>query len=159
MQESLERIVFDVWLIELFITELFLDWFSAVLWAFSHWSFCFSLHFIFAWWTSLILCCMTRVINVSTICFESILFKRALEEKRFKETDELDENDNNDADEWEWDTWEKKERRWLCLLLTATVTSTLTQLWWWVEAIINSDDSSEANEVAVTAVSSNDSSE
>jgi len=42
---------------------------------------------------------MTRVINVSTICFESILFKRALEEKRFKETDELDENDNNDADE------------------------------------------------------------
>jgi len=37
---------------------------------------------------------MTRVINVSTICFELIL----------EETDELDENDNDDADEREQNT-------------------------------------------------------
>ncbi len=39
------------------------------------------------------------------------------------------------------------------------MTSTLTWLWQQVEAIIDSDDSSEANKIAVTAVSSDDSSE
>jgi hypothetical protein len=39
---------------------------------------------------------MMRVVNVSTICFESILLKET-----FKETDKLDENDDNDADEQE----------------------------------------------------------
>jgi len=86
---------------------------------------------------------MTRVINVLTICFELTFFKKTLEERKFEEADELNENDNNDADERERDTWEKKERRWLHLLLTATATSTLTRFWWQVEAIINSDDSSE----------------
>jgi len=37
---------------------------------------------------------MTKVINVSTICFKSISFKKA-----FKETDELNKNDDDDADE------------------------------------------------------------
>ncbi len=88
------------------------------------------------------------------ICFESTLLKRT-----FKEKDELDEDDDDDADEWKQDTWEKKKWLWLRFLLTATATSTLTQLWQQVEAIINNDDSSKANEIAVTAVNSNDSSE
>ncbi len=134
MQESLERIVSDIWLIKLSINELFFNWFSVVLWAFNRRNFCFSSRFIFTWWTSLILCCMTRVIDVSTICFKSISLKKTLKERRFKETDELDENNDSDADERERDTWEKKERWWLCLLLTAT--STLTRLWRRVEAII-----------------------
>ncbi len=159
MQESLEKIVSDVWLIVLSITELFLDWFSAVLWASSRWSFCFSSCFIFAWWTFLILCYMTRVVDVSMICFESISLKRTLEERKLEEADELDESDDDDADERERDTWEKRKWRWLRLLLTAIATSTLTRLWRRVEAIINSDDSSEVNKVAVTAVSSDDSNE
>jgi len=48
---------------------------------------------------SLILCHMTRVVNVSTICFKSILLKRT-----FKETDEFNEDDDDDADERERDT-------------------------------------------------------
>ncbi len=44
---------------------------------------------------------MTKVINVSTICFESILLKRTSEEKELEETDELDENDDDDAGERE----------------------------------------------------------
>ncbi len=47
---------------------------------------------------------MTRVIDVSMICFELISLKRALKEEEFKETDKLDENDDNDANERERDT-------------------------------------------------------
>jgi len=47
---------------------------------------------------------MTRVIDVSTICFEPTPLKRAFEEKRLEETDELDENDDDDAGERERDT-------------------------------------------------------
>jgi len=47
---------------------------------------------------------MTRVIDVSMICFESISFKKALEERELEETDELDENDDDDADERERNT-------------------------------------------------------
>ncbi len=47
---------------------------------------------------------MTRVIDVSMICFELISLKRALEEEKFKETNELDENDDDDANERERDT-------------------------------------------------------
>jgi len=47
---------------------------------------------------------MMRVINVSTICSESILLKKTLEERELKETDELDENDDDDADKREQDT-------------------------------------------------------
>ncbi len=41
---------------------------------------------------------MTKVVNVSTICFESILLKRTSEEKELEETDE---NDDDDAGERE----------------------------------------------------------
>jgi len=44
---------------------------------------------------------MMRVINVSTICFELILFKRAFKEKKLEETDELNKNDDDDADKRE----------------------------------------------------------
>jgi len=37
---------------------------------------------------------MIKVVDVSMICFKSILLKKTLEE-----ADELDENDNDDADE------------------------------------------------------------
>ncbi len=99
---------------------------------------------------------MTRVIDVLTICFELILLKKAFEEEELEETDELDESDDDDADEREWDTWEEGKRRRLRLLLTAA--SALTRPWRRVEAIIDSDDSSEANGVAVAAVGSDDSS-
>ncbi len=83
---------------------------------------------------------MTKVVNVSTICFESILLKRTSEEKELEETDE---NDDDDAGERERNIWEKRKRRRLRLLLTATATSALTRLWRRVEAAIDSDDSSE----------------
>ncbi len=86
---------------------------------------------------------MTRVINVSTICFELIFLKKTFEERRFEETGELDGNDDDDADERERDTWREGERRRLRLLLAAAATSTLTQSWRRVEAAIGSDDSSE----------------
>ncbi len=143
MQESLEKIVSDVWLIVFFITELFLDWFSAVLWAFSRRSFCFSSRFIFVWWTSLILCRMTRVVDVSTVCFESILFKGTLERRGFEGTDEPDGDDDGDAGERERDTWgERERRRRLRLLLVAAAASALTRPWRRVEAAIGSDGSS-----------------
>ncbi len=102
---------------------------------------------------------MTRVVDVLMICFKSIFFKKALEERKFEVTDELNKNDDDDADKRKRDTWKKRKRRWLRLLLTVTATSTLTQFWWQVEAIIDSDDSSEANEIAVIVVNSNDNSE
>ncbi len=70
-----------------------------------------------------------KVIDVLTICFKLILFKKTLEEKRLEETDELDENDDDAADEQEQDIWRKKKQWQLCFLLTATVMSTLTWLW------------------------------
>ncbi len=91
----------------------------------------------------LILCYMTKVINVLMICFKLISLKRTLKEEEFKETDEFNESDNDDADEWKQDIWEKRKWWWLCFLLTAIATLTLTQFWWQVEAIIDSDDSSE----------------
>ena len=63
---------------------------------------------------------MTRVVNVSMICFELISFKRTFEEERFKEADEFNEDDDDDAGERERDTWREGERRRLRLLLTAT---------------------------------------
>jgi hypothetical protein len=42
---------------------------------------------------------MTKVINVSMICFKLILFKRTLEEKELKEANELSESDDDNADE------------------------------------------------------------
>ncbi len=152
MQRSLEEIVSDVWLMMIFIIELFSDWFSAALWAFSRWSFCFSLCFIFAWWTSLILCRMTRVINVSTICFGSASFKEALEGGESEGAGEPDEDDDDGAGERERDTWGEGERRRLRLLLAAA--SALTRPWRRVEAAIGSDGSSGANGVAVAAVGS-----
>jgi len=47
---------------------------------------------------------MTRVIDVLTICSESILLKKTLEERELEETDELDENDDDDANKREQDT-------------------------------------------------------
>jgi len=47
---------------------------------------------------------MTKVVDVSTICFKSILLKRTFKEEKFKETDEFNENDDDDADEREQDT-------------------------------------------------------
>ncbi len=101
---------------------------------------------------------MTRVVDVSTICFESIFLKRTLEEEEFEEADEFGGNDGDDAGERERNTWREGERRRLRLLLAAIAASTLTRLWRRVEAAIGSDDSSGANEVAVTAVGSGGSS-
>ncbi len=47
---------------------------------------------------------MTKVINVSTICFELILLKKAFEEERLEETDELNKDDDDAADERERNT-------------------------------------------------------
>jgi len=47
---------------------------------------------------------MTRVIDVSTICFKLTLLKKAFEEKRLEETDEFNEDDDDDADERERNT-------------------------------------------------------
>jgi len=47
---------------------------------------------------------MTKVVDVSMICFESILFKKAFEEKKLEETDEFNENDDDDAGERKRDT-------------------------------------------------------
>jgi len=44
---------------------------------------------------------MTRVINVSTICFESISLKKTLKERKLEEADELNESDDDDAGERE----------------------------------------------------------
>ena len=46
---------------------------------------------------------MTKVIDVSTICFELILLKKTFEEEKLEETDELDESDDDAADERERD--------------------------------------------------------
>ncbi len=58
---------------------------------------------------SLILCHMTKVINVSMICFKLIFFKKTLKERELKEINELNKSDNNDADEQKRNIWEKKE--------------------------------------------------
>jgi len=47
---------------------------------------------------------MMKVVNVSTICFESILFKKTFEEEKLEETDELNKDDDDDANEQERDT-------------------------------------------------------
>jgi len=47
---------------------------------------------------------MTRVVDVSTICFKSTLLKRTLEEEKFEETDELSGSDDDGAGERERDT-------------------------------------------------------
>ncbi len=47
---------------------------------------------------------MTKVVDVSMICFESISFKRTFEEREFEETDEFNESDDDDADERERNT-------------------------------------------------------
>jgi len=47
----------------------------------------------------LILCCITKVVDVSMICFKSTSFKRTLEEKKLEETDEFNKSDDDDADE------------------------------------------------------------
>jgi len=47
---------------------------------------------------------MTKVVDVSTICFESISLKKALEERKLEETDELNDDDDDNADERERDT-------------------------------------------------------
>jgi hypothetical protein len=44
---------------------------------------------------------MTKVVDVSTICFESIFFKKTLEEERLEETDEFEESDDDDAEKQE----------------------------------------------------------
>ena len=102
---------------------------------------------------------MTKVVDVSTVCFKLISFKKTFKEEKLKEADEFNESDDDDANEREQNTWRKRKWWRLRFLLTAITTLTLTQFWWRVEVIINSDDSSEANEIEVTAVSSNDSSE
>jgi len=86
---------------------------------------------------------MTRVIDVSTICFESTFFKKTLEGRRLEETGELSESDDDDAGERERDTWGERKRRRLRLLLAATAASALTRPWRRVEAAIGSDGSSE----------------
>ncbi len=53
---------------------------------------------------SLILCHITKVVDVSMICFELTFLKKTLEEEELKEADEFNESDNNDADERERDT-------------------------------------------------------
>jgi len=47
---------------------------------------------------------MTKVIDVSTICFESISLKKTLKERKFEEADELNDDDDDDADERERNT-------------------------------------------------------
>jgi len=46
---------------------------------------------------------MTKVVDVSTICFESTFFKKTLKERKLEETGELNESDDDDADEQERD--------------------------------------------------------
>jgi len=46
---------------------------------------------------------MTRVVDVSTICFESTPLKRALEGRELEEAGELEENDDDDAEKREQD--------------------------------------------------------
>ena len=47
---------------------------------------------------------MTKVVNVSTICFKLTLLKRALKERKLKETGEFNESNDDDANEREQDT-------------------------------------------------------
>ncbi len=85
---------------------------------------------------------MTRVINVSTVCFEPALLKGALEGRELGGTGESGEDGDDDAGERERDTWGEGERRRLRLLLAATAASALTRPWRRVEAAIDSDGSS-----------------
>jgi hypothetical protein len=41
---------------------------------------------------------MTKVVDVSMICFKLISLKKTLEERRLEEADEFKENDDDDAE-------------------------------------------------------------